>query len=88
MALLPTEDVRVSRDTTSSGLVSTNVAELRKHRASVGVVRKQLQQQQLVDVKFREMSTRLDRCEHLLSQLLSQVVALAQSPISLVVGKE
>lgn len=76
MAYVPTTDYRVAREIESRGLLSTNDADLKNNRM-VRTKQKQLrQQQQNLDQKFIAMDSRLDRCEHLLNELVQHISQL------------
>ncbi len=68
--LVSTEDTRVARDVTSTGLVATNVHDLRKSRIARRAARQTQQQQRELDRQFAELRARVARCEELLATLV------------------
>lgn len=76
MPYVQTEDSRMVRDIDSKGLVATNIAELRKHRATRSAAEKLLNQKEHSEQRFKDMDARLDRCESLLHELVRHVSTL------------
>lgn len=79
MAYVDTEDYRVSREIESRGLLSTNNSELKNNRAARSRQKELRYQQQSTENKFKEMDSRLDRCEHLLNELVMHISKLVAS---------
>jgi hypothetical protein len=76
MTYVNTEDHRVAREIESRGLLSTNNTELKNNRAARARQKELRNQLQSNEQKFRDMGTRLDRCEHLLTELVRHISRL------------
>jgi len=79
MSYVQTDNPLISRDTDSRGLVVTDRAALLKARASRGTAKRMAevtQQREDFEIRFSMMSSRLDRCESLLQELVQHITTL------------
>lgn len=78
MSYIETTNPAVHRDLNSKGLVVTDRAALLKSRAARSQTKRLMSTQEDIHERFASMSSRLDRCEMLLQELVRHISLLVE----------
>lgn len=78
MSYIETTNPAVHRDLNSKGLVVTDRAALLKSRAARSQTKRLMTTQEDIHERFASMSSRLDRCEMLLQELVRHISLLVE----------
>jgi len=78
MSYIETTHPTIQRDLNSKGLIATDRAALMKSRASRSQTKRLLTTQEDIHERFTLMSSRLDRCELLLQELVRHISLLVE----------
>lgn len=88
MPLIETSQQHVHRDLQSKALLVTNRQELLRSRSIRSSTRRSSEKQEELERQFASMSSRLDRCEQLLHELVRHVAVLIRHPESSSVAEQ
>lgn len=78
MALVPTDNDKLLRDTETRALVPTNMMELERHRQHRSKDKRQYEKLYANELRFNTIHTRLERVELLLDALVRNLETLVQ----------
>lgn len=88
MSLIETSHQHVQRDLQSKALLMTDRGELLRARSVRSSAKRTIEKQEQMERQFALMSSRLDRCELLLQELVRHVSILIRQPESLPVAEQ